>query len=194
MRGIFASGTPAFGSCAGLQVAAAAAGGRVRSMPQRMEAGIARRITATDEGRGHPLLNGRPVAWDAPAIHGDEVAALPPGALLLATNGATRVQAAEIRFDRGVFWGVQYHPELSPGEIGAAIRRQAGDLVEAGLARSAGEIERQAEWFGRLDHDPGDGAARWHLGIGDDFAVADQRRCELRNFLQAAPALKARRN
>ncbi len=192
-RAIFASGTPAFGSCAGLQVATAAAGGRVRSMPKRMEAGIARRITATYEGAAHPLLAGRSVAWDAPAIHGDEVEALPPGSRLLATNGATRVQAAEIRHDRSVFWGVQYHPELSPGEIGAAIRRQADELIEAGLARSPDDVGRQADWFGALENDPGDGAARWHLGVGDDFAVADQRRRELRNFLDVAPGLKGRR-
>ena len=39
MRAVFASGTPSFGSCAGLQVATVAAGGSVRSMGQRREAG-----------------------------------------------------------------------------------------------------------------------------------------------------------
>jgi GMP synthase (glutamine-hydrolysing) len=39
MRAVFASGVPSFGSCAGLQVAVAAVGGRVRKMPERMEAG-----------------------------------------------------------------------------------------------------------------------------------------------------------
>ena len=77
MRQVFASGTPSFGSCAGLQVAAAAAGGQVRSMGQRREAGFARRITVTDAGRTHPLLQGRPEAFDAPAIHTDEVCELP---------------------------------------------------------------------------------------------------------------------
>jgi GMP synthase-like glutamine amidotransferase len=78
MRAVFASGVPSFGSCAGLQVAVAAAGGKVRKMPDRMEAGIARRISATDAGRVHPLLEGRPGSWDAPAVHGDEVEELPP--------------------------------------------------------------------------------------------------------------------
>ena len=39
MRQVFASGTPSFGSCAGLQVAAATAGGEVRSMGSRREPG-----------------------------------------------------------------------------------------------------------------------------------------------------------
>lgn len=134
MRAVFASGTPSFGSCAGLQVAVAAAGGTVRKMPARMEAGISRRITATDAGRDHPLLAGRPASWDAPSVHGDEVAALPAGAILLAGNAVTRVQAVEIRHDRGVFWGVQYHPELAPGEIAAALERQSDALIAAGLA------------------------------------------------------------
>ena len=81
MRAVFASGVPSFGSCAGLQVAVAAAGGTVRPIPERLEAGIARRIASTMAGRDHPLLAGRPACWDAPAIHGDEVESLPEGAL-----------------------------------------------------------------------------------------------------------------
>nr|WP_280922933.1 type 1 glutamine amidotransferase [Rubellimicrobium aerolatum] len=103
MRAVFASGVPSFGSCAGLQVAVAAAGGRVRKMTARMEAGVARRISPTEAGRAHPMLNERPPSWDAAAVHGDEVEELPPGATLLASNGASRVQAAEIRHDRGIF-------------------------------------------------------------------------------------------
>ena len=44
MRDVFASGTPSFGSCAGLQVAAAAAGGAVRENRRGHEAAFARRI------------------------------------------------------------------------------------------------------------------------------------------------------
>ena len=190
MREVFASGTPSFGSCAGLQVAVAATGGTVRKMARRMEAGIARRIVATDTGRTHPMLAGRPASWDAPAIHGDEVAELPPCATLLASNGASPVQAIEIRHDRAVFWGVQYHPELAPGEIGAALRRQASDLVAEGLARDDGDVADQAEWFDVLQEDAASPAARWHLGVDDEYAIEDLRRRELRNFLTSIPALR----
>lgn len=183
MRAVFASGTPSFGSCAGLQVAVAAAGGKVRKMPERMEAGIARRICATDAGRHHPLLAGRPASWDAPAIHGDEVERLPAGATLLAGNSVTAVQAAEIRFDRGVFWGVQYHPELALGEIAVALQRQADDLVEAGLAASLQDVEARADLLTALHRDPARRSLWWTLGIDAEFAEERRRRTEIRNFL-----------
>jgi GMP synthase-like glutamine amidotransferase len=188
MRAVFASGTPAFGSCAGLQLAVAAAGGSVRKMV-RMEAAIARRITATEAGRDHPLLAGRPPAWDAPAIHGDEVESLPSGSCCLATNGVTAIQAAEVRFDRGVFWGVQYHPELAAGEIAAALRRQADGLIEAGLARHHAEVEERAALFDRLHGDAEDTGARWLLGVDAEFADEARRRRELINFIAAIPQL-----
>ena len=192
MRAVFDSGVPSFGSCAGLQVAVAAAGGRVREMPERLEAAVARRITQTEVGRDHPLLAGRPPAWDAASVHSDEVEELPEGAVLLATNGVTRVQAVEIRHARGVFWGVQYHPELSPGEIASAIRAQGPSLVEAGLASGEDAVEQRAALLDRIQHDPDDHAARWELGIDDEFAHEDRRRLEIANFIAAIPTLRAR--
>ena len=183
MRTVFDAGTPAFGSCAGLQLAVVAAGGTVRAMPTRMEAGIARRITPTEAGRDHPLLVGRAASWDAPTMHGDEVETLPGGAVLLATNTATRVQAAEIRHGNGVFWGVQYHPELSPGEIAVALRRQSDDLIDAGLAETPGDVETRAAQLDALHDAPDRRALLWALGIDGEFAHEDSRRIELTNFL-----------
>lgn len=183
MRAVFASGVPSFGSCAGLQLAVAAAGGKVRKMPSRMEAGIARRITATAAGRDHPLLAGRAAAWDAPAIHGDEVEELPAGGTLLAGNAVTRVQAAEIRHGGGIFWGVQYHPELACGEIAAALRRQADSLIEAGLAHDEGTVERRAGLLDALHDQPDDRALLWELGVDREFADQDRRRTEIANFI-----------
>ena len=184
MRSVFASGTPSFGSCAGLQLAVAAAGGKVRKMPQRMEAGIARRITPTDAGRDHPLLAGRAASWDAPAIHGDEVETLPDDATLLASNAVTTIQAAEIRHDGGIFWGVQYHPELALGEIAVALRRQAEDIVEAGLAETTGDVEHRADQLDALHHNPDRRSLLWALGVDREFADEARRRTELNNFLE----------
>lgn len=183
MRAVFASGTPSFGSCAGLQVATVAAGGRVRSMQGRREAGLARRIAPTDAGRDHPLLAGRPPAFDAPAIHTDEVETLPAGATLLASNAVTRVQAAEIRHDGGVFWGVQYHPELTLHEVAAALRRQADDLVEHGLARGPGDVEAIAAMVDAVGPDRPDLA--WRLGLDAQVIDPALRTTELRNFIDA---------
>ena len=192
MRTVFASGAPSFGSCAGLQVAVAAAGGSVRAMPQRMEAGLARRITRTAEGQDHPLLSGRAPTWDAPAVHTDEVEQLPGGATLLAGNDVTRVQAAEIRHDRGIFWGVQYHPELSLREIAIALRRQASSLIEAGLADHEDDVEGRAALLDRLHQKPEARSLRWLLGVNGEFADEIGRRRELTNFIAALPSLDRR--
>ena len=183
MKGVFASGTPSFGSCAGLQLAVAAAGGTVRKM-ERMEAGISRRIAPTEEGRSHPLLRGRWPCWDAPAIHGDEVESLPTGSTLLASNAVSNVQAVEIRHDGGIFWGVQYHPELAPGEIAVALRRQASEIVDAGLAETVDDVERHADQLDVLQHDPSRTTALWALGVDYRFANEESRRLELKNFLE----------
>lgn len=183
MSAVFASGTPAFGSCAGLQLAVAAAGGTVGPL-DRKEAGLARRIGRTEAGRHHPLLAGRGVAWDAPSIHGDAAECLPPGAACLATNAATAIQAVEIVHGRGMFWGVQYHPELSLAEIGAALRRQAGDLVDAGLALTEQAVADHAGLFQALHDRPDRVDLRWRLGVDDEVVDPAHRRRELANFVR----------
>ncbi len=185
MRAVFAGGTPSFGSCAGLQVACVAAGGTVRQMAGRHEAGFARRLWPTEAGRSHPLLRGRPPAWDVPTMHGDEVEQLPEGATLLASSVAVAVQAAEIRHDQGVFWGVQYHPELSLLEVAGALRREADSLVEGGLARSTGELEAHAVRIEALGREPDRPDLSWQLGLGRDITVDELRHTEIRNFIEA---------
>lgn len=185
MRAVFASGTPAFGSCAGLQVATVAAGGAVRPIAGPHEAGFARRIVPTAAGQDHPLLRGRPAAFDAPAIHSDEVERLPDGAVVLAGNAVTAVQAAEIRHDNGVFWGVQYHPELSLGEVAAALRRQGDDLVAAGLATDGDDVEAVAALVDVLAGDPAHRGAAWRLGIDAQVTDTRRRRTEIVNFIDA---------
>lgn len=184
MRAVFAAGTPSFGSCAGLQVATVAAGGSVRSMGKRREAGFARRIFPTAAGREHPLLRGRPLAFDAPAIHTDEVEALPDGSTLLASNTTTHVQAAEIRLQAGVFWGVQYHPEISLREVAAALRRQAEDLVDHDLAACRQDVEDHAARVDRLHDEPERRDLAWRLGLDEQVTIPELRSAEVRNFVE----------
>ncbi|MCC2975452.1 type 1 glutamine amidotransferase [Sphingomonas sp. PL-96] len=183
MQAVFRSGTPSFGSCAGLQVAVVAAGGSVRAMHERREAGFARRIARQAAGEGHPLLDGRPPVFDAPAVHTDEVATLPQGARLLASNSVTQVQAAEIRHDQGIFWGVQYHPEISLREVAAALRRQAEDLIEHGLARDELDVATHAAVVEALHQEPERPDLAWRLGLNEQVTDPMQRMTELRNFL-----------
>ena len=184
MRAVFASGAPSFGSCAGLQVATVAAGGSVRPM-KGPERGFARRITPTAAGAGHPLLRGRPPAYDAPAVHADEVERLPDGALHLAANAVTTVQAAEIRSGAGVFWGVQYHPEISLREVAAALRRDADSIVEDGFADTREALDQHLAVLEALDADPQRRALAWPLGLDQEVVQFEGRTRELRNFIDA---------
>lgn len=195
MRAVYASGTPSFGSCAGLQVAVAAAGGSVRPMARRRESGFARNIWLTEEGARHPLPRGRPRAYTAVTVHGDEVERLPDGATLLAGNAASAVQAVEIRHGVGVFWGVQYHPELSLADLATATRRDADTLIEQGLARDADDVEAQASLIDALAREPDRADLHWRLGVDEQVTRTHLRRRELRNFIDAlvVPTARLRR-
>jgi GMP synthase (glutamine-hydrolysing) len=184
MRKVFEAGTPAFGSCAGLQIAAVAAGGRAAPRANGMEAGFARDIVLTDEGRAHPMLAGRPAVFDAPAMHSSIVDRLPPGAVVLAMNRHTPVEAAEIRCGNGVFWGVQYHPEVSIREIAASLRRQGSELIEEGLALDEENVDAYARKLEVLHDDPARRDLAWQLGLDPETTQASRRTLELRNFLQ----------
>jgi hypothetical protein len=102
----------------------------------------------------------------------------------------TQVQAAELRFDRGVFWGVQYHPELALGEIAAALRMQATSLVEAGLALDEKGVRARADEIDALHRDPDSRALRWRIGVDGELADDRSRRREIINFLRHAPKLR----
>ena len=183
MGAVFASGTPSFGSCAGLQIAVAAAGGTVRRNPGLPEIAFARRILRTEVGRHHPMLNGRPDVFDALAVHSDEVETLPPDAELLAGNRHATVQAAAIRHAGGTFWGVQYHPELPLAEIADALRRQSADLVAQGFADTDQAIDSYANMIAALDAAPERRDLAWRLGLDQQVTDAALRQTEIRNFL-----------
>ncbi|MRI55848.1 type 1 glutamine amidotransferase [Methylobacterium sp. DB1607] len=185
MRAALEAGLPVFGSCWGMQVAAAVAGGDVGANPRGPEYGFARRIAPTGDGAAHPLLAGRGLAWDAPAIHLDAVVGAPPGARVLAANAVLDVQAIEIRYGRGLFRGTQYHPETDLDELAAMLRLSADDVVGAGLAADHAAVDAYAGEVGALAEDDGSARRRraWRLGIGDDVIEAVQRRREIGNFL-----------
>jgi GMP synthase (glutamine-hydrolysing) len=183
-RAVFASRTPFFGSCWGLQVASAAAGGDVLRNPRGREVGFARNIWPTAMGRAHPLLAGRPGAYDAPASHIDIVAP-PPGALILAANAMSAVQAAQIAWGGGTFWGVQYHPEYSLREIAAIIARRAPTLAREGFFPDENAAEAFAGDLRALDDAPQRRDIAWRLGLGGEVLDPPRRRTELINFVEA---------
>lgn len=183
MQAIYASGTPCFGSCWGIQMGSVAAGGTVTANPNGREVGFARRIAPTEIGRGHPLLAGRPAAFDAPAIHLDTIALPPHGTTILASNSVSQVQAAEIRHNGGTFWGVQYHPEFSLGLVASILGRMVPELIEEGFRKDEASAKDWLEDLRALDADPARQDLAWAHGLDREVLDAERRVTELRNFL-----------
>ncbi len=180
---VFEAGVPFFGSCWGLQIAVAAAGGKVQKNPRGREFGFARRILLSDAGRAHPLFTGKPAVFEAPTIHRDEIAALPPGATLLASN-EMGLQAAVFTHRRGTFWGVQYHPEYDYLDIAGAAERYGATLVEEGLFHDLAALQGFAAELRQLQRQPTDSPLLWKHGLGPSISSEPVRRLEIRNWLE----------
>ena len=183
-KAVFAAGVPFFGSCWGLQVAVTAAGGNVRANPRGREFGFARRVLLSDAGQQHALFAGKPVAFEAPTIHRDEIASLPAGALALATNDFG-IQAASFNHGRGTFWGVQYHPEYGYDDIAAAAARYGQTLVTEGIFSDVAALEAFAGELRALQTNPSDTALLWKHGLGPAMRSEGLRLLEISNWLQA---------
>ena len=183
-KAVFAAGIPFFGSCWGLQVAVAAAGGEVHANPQGREFGFARRILLTDAGRGHPLFAGKPAVFEAPTVHRDGIAALPSGAVILASNDFG-VQAAAFTSGRGAFWGVQYHPEYDYVDIAATAERYGDILVSEGMFRDRPALSAFAAELRTLQANPSDTTLSWKHALGPAMRSEALRLLEIRNWLQA---------
>ena len=182
-RAVFAAGVPFFGSCWGLQVAVSAAGGRVRRNPLGREFGFARRIELGDAGRRHPMFRGKPPVYEAITVHRDDIEQLPDGAVVLASNDMG-LQAIELQHGRGIFWGVQYHPEYSYGEIAATALRYGAALIEEHLFADRAELEAFVTDLRTLMRDPRDRRLTWKHGLGEGLQEESSRLAELRNWLE----------
>ncbi|MQX35655.1 type 1 glutamine amidotransferase [Roseospira navarrensis] len=181
---VFGRGVPFFGSCWALQIAAVAAGGTVAPNPRGREVGLARKVLLTEAGRAHPLHAGRPWAFDAIAIHTDEVTRQPPDCTVLSGNAMSAVQSAIIRHRGGEFWGVQYHPEFDIREISRLCRRYADGLIAHGLFRDRDAVDRFVVEADALADDPaGRTDLAWRLGVDADVLDAGRRLTEMRNWL-----------
>ena len=194
MRAVYKSKTPAFGSCWGIQIGAVAAGGAVTKNERGREINIARNIAPTEAGLSHPLLQGRARAYDAPCSHLDHVTGLPGEITLLASNAMSEVQAAEIRHEGGVFWGVQYHPEFDLRIMAVILERYGDGLILEGFFKDRADCDRFATDMRTLHDEPGRMDVAFRLGIGADILDPAIRRTELTNFIarQVRPTKSAR--
>jgi GMP synthase (glutamine-hydrolysing) len=184
IRAALKTGTPIFGSCWGLQVLTAAAGGSVRKNPKGREIGFGRSIRLTEAGRKHPMYAGKLDVFNAPTVHLDEVEALAPGTTVLATNAVSDVQSAEIRTNGSVAWAVQYHPEYPLREVAAIVRRIGTRLIEEGFFADAADIKTFATDLDALDRDPGCKRLAWRHGVSKNVLDKRLRVSEVANWVE----------
>jgi GMP synthase (glutamine-hydrolysing) len=110
--------------CFGAQVLASALGGSVVPSPLGWEIGTVQVELEADAARD-PLLG--PAAPDPrfQATHRDLIETLPAGAVVLAGNAASPVQAFRVG---DCAWGTQFHPEVTPGIVEDLIRTRRNTL------------------------------------------------------------------
>lgn len=184
VRSVYRSKTPIFGSCWGLQVATVAAGGTVHKNPRGREIGFSRRIRVTEEGLKHPLYKMKPPVFEALTVHLDEVESLPLKGKVLAMNDHSGVQAAEIQYEGGVAWGVQYHPEYNFKDISSILKRLNGALVTEGFFASNEDASLYIKDIDTLAEDPTNRRLDWRHGLDGAVTQRDIRIQELRNWIE----------
>ncbi|MGI8524823.1 MAG: type 1 glutamine amidotransferase [Pseudolabrys sp.] len=184
VRATLTTGTPMFGSCWGLQVITVATGGSVRKNPKGREIGFGRSIRLTESGRKHPMYAGKVDVFNAPTVHLDEVETLAPGTTVLATNGVSDVQSAEIRTNASVAWAVQYHPEYPLRELAAIVRRIGTGLIAEGFFSNEADVKTFSEDLDALDKNPSDKRLAWRHGISKNVLDKKLRVSEVANWIE----------
>jgi len=184
VRAALTTGTPIFGSCWGLQVITAAAGGSVRKNPKGREIGFGRGIRLTDAGRRHPMYVGKLDVFNAPTVHLDEVEAVAPGTTVLASNAVSDVQSVEIKTNGSVAWAVQYHPEYPLRELAAIVRRIGKRLIDEGFFDDEVDIQAFAVDLDTLDRDPQCKRLSWRHGVSKNVLDKKLRVSEVANWVE----------
>ena len=183
-RAAFEAKLPSFGSCWAAQIGVVAAGGTCAANPRGREMGIARKITLTSAGRAHPMYIGKPDVFDAFISHEDECTHLPPGAVSLAGNAFTSVQAVAITHKGGTLWAVQYHPEYDLHELARLTYCRIPRLTKMGFFSDADAANDYVNKLEALHQNPDRRDLAWLLGIDSDLTNEDVRLAEVRNWIR----------
>lgn len=182
-KAAFEAHIPSFGSCWAAQIAVVAAGGRCAANPRGREMGIARKIALTPEGRAHPMYDGKTNVFDAFISHEDEITHLPPGAVLLASNAFSYVQAVAVTHKGGTCWAVQYHPEYDLHELARLTFCRIEKLVKLGFFADADAALDYVNKLETLHENPSRQDLAWQLGVDADVMSEDVRQVEVRNWI-----------
>lgn len=143
IREVHARGGWLLGVCFGHHALTLALGGAVEPNPRGREMGTVR-IELTPEGERSPLLAGLRSGDTVNLIHRTHVSRIPEGAVLLAFNETTPVQA----FGAGRSFGYQPHPELTPARLRMLVDLYGPVLVRVErFLEDAAALERFKESF-----------------------------------------------
>jgi len=140
-------GVPVLGICFGHQLLAHGAGTPVVKNPRGREIGTVE-VQLTEDGARDPLFawtrtGGADPSWARDCEHGriavqathvDAVSSLPEGAVLLASNESTPMQA--LRYSETVA-STQFHPEIDPAALRALIASRTAPMASEGLDAAA---------------------------------------------------------
>jgi len=134
-----AAKTPMLGVCLGGQLLARALGAQVH-LGGVAEIGLTP-IALTDAGRTDPLFAGLEDGFEVAEWHYDAFA-IPPGAVALAASATCAHQA--FRFGDCAY-GVQFHPEVTPGMLAEWIREGRGTEPHVNWESFQRQAETKAE-------------------------------------------------
>jgi GMP synthase (glutamine-hydrolysing) len=183
-QAIFDAGVPQFGSCWATQMAAIAAGGECRKNPNGREWSIAYDITVTEAGKTHPMYIGKQHQFNGFIMHLDEVCGVPDGAMVLATNEHTDVQAIAVKHSNGEFWSTQYHPEFTLYEMAQLVDARKEAITNEGFFNNESEMVPLVNDMIALSKGPNNAELRQKLHIGDSILDDDIRQKEVHNWVE----------
>ncbi len=179
----YEAGIPQFGSCWAAQLAVYVAGGKVEPNPKGREMGVARKVYLTDEGKSHPMYEGKPMAFDGFISHDDHITGLPEGATRLAGNSFTYVQAVSVTYKKGTFWATQYHPEYNLYEMARLIEAREEKLTRENYFKSHEAMTELVAQYDEIVKSDDTKDLRWKLAIDEDLLDDDIRELEFKNWL-----------
>lgn len=177
-------GVSLFGSCWGLQVAAVGLGGTVELNHNGREVGPGRCISLTNDGRAHAMYQGKKAVFEHYESHSDEVTRVPAGALVLASNDWTRVQAMGVVHKGVESWFVQYHPEYDLKYYAQLINSREERMVGMGFFQTVKEAQTYCSELLALAANPERKDIAWRYGISRDLIDTDIGQTEARNWIK----------
>ncbi|MCK5674483.1 MAG: type 1 glutamine amidotransferase [Spirochaetales bacterium] len=177
-------GIPQFGSCWAAQMAVYAAGGKVAPNPKGREMGIARKIYLSDEGKSHPMYEGKPPVFDGFISHDDIITEMPANSKVLSSNDFTPVQSVEVKYKKGTFWATQYHPEYTLEVVARLILSREKLLTRQRYFSSSKEMMNYSKNLESIFNDKSQKNLRWQYAVDDDILSDEIRQLEFVNWLK----------